>query len=125
VQQPENRRIYDDRSEAFLGWHLYKLLVVRIIDCNTPRGAFSVAAFAKKIGYSPEGLYKYLRSDSLSVPGARAILKACADTIEYADLVPFMFKHVSPGALTDEGASFLIESGGVAPSDVAKLLFPN
>jgi hypothetical protein len=114
-----------DEAKRFWDGDLYKLLVARITDCNTPRGAFSVAVFAKKMGYSPEGLYKYLRSDTLSIPGAIALLKAAEGSITYGELTPFLMKQLTPGSISHDGARFMMVEGGASPTEVMALLFPN
>lgn len=71
---------------------LYKLLVSRIDDCSTPRGQFSIGTFAKKMGATAEGLYKYLRSDRLTLDGAKKIIKASDGRITELDLVKYLFR---------------------------------
>lgn len=71
---------------------LYNLLASRISNCRTGRGLFDVAGYAKRMEMTPEGLYKYLRSDRLTVDGARRIIAASGGKITEQDMLPFVFR---------------------------------
>ena len=73
---------------------LFKLLDTRITakKFRAPRGGFSVGAYAAAMGCSSEGLYKFLRSDKLSVDGAKKMIDASDGKITEQDLMPFVFR---------------------------------
>ena len=77
-------------DRPFWEGELYKLLSRNVTTCFTPRGQFSVAMFATRMGYSSEGLYKYLRSDRLTMNGAKAVMIAADGLISEEQLAPFM-----------------------------------
>lgn len=73
---------------------LFKLLDKRITQrqFRAPRGGFSVGAFAAAMGCSSEGLYKFLRSDKISVDGAKKMVLASDGVLTESDLIPFLFR---------------------------------
>lgn len=78
-------------EKRFWDGELYKLLIERVVGFRTPRGQFSIAAFSKKMGSTSEGLYKFLRSDHITVDGAKKIIAASGGTITQEDLTKFLF----------------------------------
>jgi hypothetical protein len=54
---------------------LYKLLDGAFPRLRTVQGLFDVSAFATSIGMTPEGVYKWLRSERMSVDGAHKVIE--------------------------------------------------
>lgn len=80
-----------ERSKPFWEGDLYKLLDARIVGfCRAPRGQLSIASLADRMGYSSEGLYKYLRADELTMNGALALFEACDGLVAKEELEKFM-----------------------------------
>jgi len=66
-------------GEAFFTSPLYLLLLGRFPQFQPPGRAFNVAALASAIGFSHEGVYKWLRSGKLSHRGAQQLVVLSQD----------------------------------------------
>ena len=78
-------------EKRFWDGDLYKLIVERVRGFRTPRGQFSIAAFSRAMGMSSEGLYKFLRADSISLAGAKKVIAASNGAITKDELTKFLF----------------------------------
>jgi hypothetical protein len=88
---PKNQEINEmsnatPKSDAIKGT-LYDLLVRKLPLCVNEGGNLCVAELSERLGMSPEGVYRWLRSNEISKKG-RAKLIALSAAMRAADLFP-------------------------------------
>lgn len=89
------------KSEAIKG-RLYDLLVARLPACVNESGNLCVADLAERLNMSPEGVYRWLRSDEISKKG-RAKLIELSKQLTDQDFFP----HTLEPLTEDELRAFL------------------
>lgn len=68
------------KSDAIKGG-LYDLLVEKIPLCVADNGTLSVADLADRLNMSPEGVYRWLRSDEISKRGRARLVELGNDDV--------------------------------------------
>lgn len=74
------------KSDAIKG-DLYDLLAARLPNCVNESGNLCVADLAERLSMSPEGVYRWLRSNEISKKGRAKLIELSKKSIE-ADLFP-------------------------------------